>query len=105
MKKLIFLSNLILINFYVNAQQYLNKDFNDLSLTSGGWTTQIITGTTDWFVSSFSGDDFAKISNYNNNQNSSANTWLISNSVDLSSASTPFLSFETIMKLSSRKIL
>jgi len=98
MKKLIFLSNLILINFYVNAQQYLNKDFNDLSLTSGGWTTQIITGTTDWFVSSFSGDDFAKISNYNNNQNSSANTWLISNSVDLSSASTPFLSFETIMK-------
>jgi len=98
MKKLIFLSNLILINFYVNAQQYLNKDFNDLSLTSGGWTTQIITGTTDWFVSSFSGDDFAKISNYNNNQNSSANTWLVSNPVDLSSASTPFLSFETIMK-------
>ena len=98
MKKLIFLSNLILINFYVNAQQYLNKDFNDLSLTSGGWTTQIITGTTDWFVSSFSGDDFVKISNYNNNQNSSANTWLVSNPVDLSSASTPFLSFETIMK-------
>lgn len=98
MKKFIFLSNLILINFYVNAQQYLNKDFNDLSLTSGGWTTQIITGTTDWFVSSFSGDDFAKISNYNNNQNSSANTWLVSNPVDLSSASTPFLSFETIMK-------
>jgi predicted extracellular nuclease len=98
MKKLIFLSNLILINFYVNAQQYLNKDFNDLSLTSGGWTTQIITGTTDWFANSFNGDNFVKISNYNNNQNSSANTWLISNSVDLSSASTPFLSFETIMK-------
>ena len=98
MKKLIFLSNLILINFYVNAQQYLNKDFNDLSLTSGGWTTQIITGTTDWFVSSFSGDDFAKISNYNNNQSSSANTWLISNPVDLSSASMPSLNFETIMK-------
>jgi predicted extracellular nuclease len=97
MKKFILLSNLILINFYFNAQQYLNKDFNDLSLTSGGWTTQIITGTTDWFASSFSGDDFVKISNYNNNQNSSANTWLISNSVDLSSASTPFLSFETIM--------
>ena len=97
MKKFILLSNLIVINFCVNAQQYLNKDFNDLSLTSGGWTTQIITGTTDWFASSFSGDDFVKISNYNNNQNSSANTWLISNSVDLSSASTPFLSFETIM--------
>ena len=98
MKKLIFLLNLILINFCVNAQQYLNKDFNDLSLISGGWTTQIITGTTDWFANSFNGDDFVKISNYNNNQNSSANTWLISNSVDLSSASTPFLSFETIMK-------
>ena len=98
MKKFIFLSNLILINFHFNAQQYLNKDFSDSSLTSGGWSTQIITGTTDWFVSSFSGDDFIKISNYNNNQNSTANTWLISNPVDLSSASMPSLSFETIMK-------
>jgi hypothetical protein len=98
MKKLIFLLNLILINFCVNAQQYLNKDFNDLSLTSGGWTTQIITGTSDWFASSFSGDDFVKISNYNNNQNSSANTWLISPSIDLSSATQPILNFKTIMK-------
>ena len=33
--------------------QYLSKDFNDLSLTSGGWTTQIIIDTTNWFVDSF----------------------------------------------------
>ena len=41
--------------------QYLSKDFNDLSLTSGGWTTQIIIDTTNWFVDSFGGDDFANV--------------------------------------------
>ena len=41
--------------------QYLSKDFNDLSLTSGGWTTQIIIDTTNWFVDSFGGDDFASV--------------------------------------------
>ena len=76
----------------------MNKDFNDLSLTSGGWSTQIIIDTTNWFVDSFGGDDFVKATNYSNGQNIPSNTWLISPAVDLSSATQPMLSFETIMK-------
>ena len=81
----------------INGQQYLNKDFNDLSLTSGGWTTQIIIDTTNWFVESLGGDDFVKITNYNNG-NVPANTWYISPALNLSSSIQPLLSFETIMK-------
>ena len=97
MKKLILILNVILIN-YCASGQYLDKDFNDLSLTSGGWTTQIIIDTTNWFVDSFGGDDFVKATNYSNSQNVPSNTWLISPAVDLSSATQPMLSFETIMK-------
>lgn len=97
MKKLILILNIILIN-YCAYGQYLDKDFNDLSLTSGGWTTQIIIDTTNWFVDSFGGDDFVKATNYSNGQNVPSNTWLISPAVDLSSATQPMLSFETIMK-------
>jgi hypothetical protein len=97
MKKLILILNIVLINYCVSAQ-YLDKDFNDLSLNSGGWTTQIIIDTTNWFVDSFGGDDFVKVTNYSNSQNVPSNTWLISPAVDLSSASQPMLSFETIMK-------
>ena len=97
MKKYYFFFNLLLFNFCVSAQ-YLNKDFNDLSLTSGGWSTQIIVTFTNWFVDSFGGDDFVKATNYSNGQNVPSNTWLISPAVDLSSASQPMLSFETIMK-------
>jgi hypothetical protein len=97
MKKLILILNIILIN-YCAYGQYLDKDFNDLSLNSGGWTTQIIIDTTNWFVDSFGGDDFVKVTNYSNGQNVPSNTWLISPAVDLSSATQPMLNFETIMK-------
>ena len=97
MKKIILFLNIILIN-YCASGQYLDKDFNDLSLTSAGWTTQIIIDTTNWYVSSFAGDDFVKASNYSNSQNVPSNMWLISPGIDLSSASQPMLSFETIMK-------
>lgn len=97
MKKLVLIFNIILIN-YCASGQYLDKDFNDLSLTSGGWTTQIIIDTTNWFVDSYGGDDFVKVTNYSNSQNVPSNTWLISPAVDLSSATQPMLSFETIMK-------
>lgn len=97
MKKLILILNIILIN-YCASGQYLDKDFNDLNLNSGGWTTQIIIDTTNWFVDSFGGDDFVKVTNYSNSQNVPSNTWLISPAVDFSSATQPMLSFETIMK-------
>jgi hypothetical protein len=97
MKKLILILNIVLIN-YSTYSQYLNKDFNDLSLTSGGWTTQIIIDTTNWFVRDYGGDKFANCTNYNNGTNSPSNTWLISPNIDLSSAIQPILNFKTIMK-------
>jgi hypothetical protein len=97
MKKLILILNIVLINYCASAQ-YLNKDFNDLSLTSGGWTTQIIIDTTNWFVRDYGGDKFANCTNYNNGTNSPSNTWLISPNIDLSSATQPILNFKTIMK-------
>ena len=43
---------------------YLSKDFNDNSLSSGGWTNLRVSGAVDWTVSAFGGQTFAKISNY-----------------------------------------
>ena len=84
-------------SFFYGQTIYLSKDFDDLSLSSGGWTTQVVVDTTNWYASDFNGDKFAKISNYTNG-NVPAEAWLISPSVDLTNASQPNLSFGTIMK-------
>ena len=97
MKKLYIFIGLVLIT-NLSFGQYLIKDFNDANLNSGGWTTQIIIDTTNWFTDSFGGDDFVKATNYSNGQNIPANTWLISPAVNLSSSTQPMLNFETIMK-------
>ncbi len=75
---------------------YHSKDFNDLSISSGGWTTQVVIDTTNWFAYEHNGDKFAKISNYSNG-NVPAESWLISPAIDLASSTQPFLSFGTIM--------
>ena len=97
MKKLYLFIGLVLIT-NLSFGQYLLKDFNDSNLNSGGWTTQIVIDTTNWFTDSFGGDDFVKVTNYSNGQNIPSNTWLISPAVDLSSSTQPMLNFETIMK-------
>ncbi len=79
-----------------NAQTYETKDFEDQSLTSGGWTTQVPVDTTNWYAKTYSGDNYAMISNGSNNV--AAEAWLISPAIDLSTSTTPILSFETIMK-------
>jgi hypothetical protein len=84
-------------SFFYGQTIYLTKDFNDLSLNSGGWTTQVVVDTTNWYAADYNGDQFAKISNYNNG-NVPSEAWLISPAVDLSNASQPNLSFGTIMK-------
>ena len=96
MKKL-YIGICLVLTWNFSSAQYLSKDFNDLSINSGGWTTQVIIDTTNWFVDSFGGDDFAKCTNYNNG-NVPANTWLISPGVDLSASTQPILNFQTIMK-------
>lgn len=79
---------------------YHKKDFENNSLTSGGWTQQsVINGSVLWTASSFGTDKFAKISGYiGGNQNSE--NWLISPAIDLSASSNPILSFRTAAKFS-----
>ena len=75
---------------------FVSKDFDDLSITSGGWTTQVVVGTTNWQTDEFSGDKFAKITNYASGANTAAEAWLISPAVDLSTAQTPLISFTNL---------
>ena len=98
MKKIkLFICLFFISSFSISQTIYLIKDFNDLSLTSGGWTTQVVVDTTNWYATDYNGDQFAKISNYDNG-NVPAEAWLISPGVDLSNATQPNLSFGTIMK-------
>ena len=98
MKKIkLFICLFFISSFSISQTIYLIKDFNDLSLTSGGWTTQVVVDTTNWYATDYNGDQFAKISNYDNG-NVPAEAWLISPGVDLSNSTQPNLSFGTIMK-------
>lgn len=72
----------------------LLKDFEDLSVSSGGWITKKVIGTTSWVTASFGSDNFGKITNYNGTSNSQAETWLISPSVDLSASTSATFSFD-----------
>ena len=101
MKKFILLSNLILINFYFNAQTYLTKNFDDNSVTSGGWTINepmpATTTSLTWATGLLGGAStpYGVIKNWNGSSNEPVESWLISPSMDLSTATTPLLSFKS----------
>lgn len=76
---------------------YLKKNFNDNSITSGGWTTKNVSGTINWATStlgSWTNKPYAQISNYISPSNNACETWLISPPMDLSSSTNPILSFQ-----------
>jgi hypothetical protein len=66
------------------------RDFETGDLNTDGWTTQLITGTIDWAISSYGGDTFAEMSN---NGNSESETWFISPIIDLTAATNPIFGF------------
>lgn len=82
----------------VQAQTYLEKDFDDQSTTSGGWMIQDVTNPdviTSWTTANTASPDgtfYGKCSSYSGG-NHDLETWLISPSMDLSSSTTPTLSF------------
>jgi len=78
----------------VNA--ILVKNFDDGSVTSGGWTNYNVSGAINWETSTAGGapEPFGNISNYNGSGNDPCETWLISPAVDLSGATNPSLTFE-----------
>lgn len=71
----------------------LVKTFNDQSIISGGWTTQVVTGVVDWSTNNQGASSYyAAITNFGSGAASEA--WLISPSVDLSSSTNASLSFK-----------
>jgi hypothetical protein len=78
---------------------YAKKDFEDASVTSGGWTTYQVVGSAsiNWTtntVGAVFGTRYGQCSNYINPNNFASDTWLISPSMDFTSASNPVLSFQ-----------
>ncbi|PBQ32938.1 hypothetical protein CNR22_14530 [Sphingobacteriaceae bacterium] len=86
----------------LNAGTFMAKDFNDLSVTSGGWITYSVTNSSvNWFTatSSLTPSPYARISGYVSGNTNSEN-WLISPAINLASAKDPIVSFKTAAKFS-----
>jgi len=87
------------MNDAVRCGPYAKKDFEDGSVTSGGWTVQQVTDPgTNWTtgtigVASNGGTTYVKCSNYYSAANHLAETWLISPSLNFSAAINPAFSF------------
>ena len=95
MKKTYLLITALAATFTINAQTYLSKNFNDTSITSGGWTNNIVAGSDNWFGADFGGEVFAKVTNWNGSGNDAAEVWMISPAFDLSTSNIPMLSFDS----------
>jgi len=75
----------------------IEKNFDDESITSGGWMQFHATGTEAIWETSHSGgapNDYAKISNYVDGSKYNTENWLISPAMDISSITSPMLSFK-----------
>jgi len=79
-------------------EPYVFKDFEDGSITSGGWSVQQVTGPqVTWTINTQGavyGDRYAQCRNYVAPNNIACETWLISPSMDLTAATSPKFTFE-----------
>jgi hypothetical protein len=87
-----------------SGNDILYKDFNDGSITSGGWGN-FWTGTTtteNWGEWGIFGGDVAAASNFDINTftNYASESWLVSPLFDLSSTSAPYLVFDNVTRYS-----
>lgn len=71
------------------------KSFNDGSVTSKGWLNYNVSGTVNWTVDTYNGRTYGYISNYIASAKQACETWLISPSFDMSSAPSPYLTFQS----------
>ena len=95
MKKVLLVS-LIALGHCVSAQTYLPlKDFQDQSLTSGGWANQAVVGAVNWTVTNTGSptDYYLKATGYNGATNDNTEIWFLSPVVNLSTATNPMLNF------------
>ena len=82
---------------FINPRTVI-KDFEDQSITSGGWTVQTPVGSIPWAVATFSNNTYANMANYVAPTNYAAETWLISPSYDFSASTAPTLKFKSAYK-------
>ncbi|APY01438.1 DUF5689 domain-containing protein [Lacinutrix venerupis] len=82
------------------------EDFENFGgLTNEGWTNVNISGTsTDWFISGFDNNDYARISAFSSN-NSEANVWLVTPAITLDADSDAILTFDLEIAYSNGIIL
>jgi len=80
------------------GSNYLAKNFDDNSLTSGGWATFQASGTVNWNVGFFGSYYYGNISNYVGGANQATEAWFISPAVDLTTSTTPILNFRNAYK-------
>lgn len=79
-----------------NVCPFYVKNFEDQSITSGGWTTQNVVGNINWTTNNqgSNGTYYAQISNFNSG-NTACETWLISPEFNLTGITNPTLSFQS----------
>ncbi|MDG1475647.1 MAG: DUF5689 domain-containing protein [Vicingaceae bacterium] len=78
----------------MDGEAPLLKTFNDQSITSGGWTTQVVTGPFNWITNDQgSSSHYAALTNYDNG-NTASEVWLISPSFNFSNSTAQSLSFK-----------
>lgn len=73
---------------------YLSKNFDDLSITSGGWSQQNVVGSINWTAASFGSQNFAKCTNFSGS-NVACETWMISPPVSIATSTNPNLYFQS----------
>lgn len=73
---------------------YMAKNFDDVSLTSGGWSLYNVTGANYWIIGTIGGT-YANASNYVSGSNNNCDNWLISPSVNLSASTNPVFNFSS----------
>lgn len=78
----------------------LLKDFEDASITSGGWQIVNMVGNINWSTNTIGaqfGTTYGQISNYVGG-NIACETWLVSPAMDLTASTTPVFSFQNAYK-------
>jgi hypothetical protein len=73
------------------------KNFDDNSLTSGGWSQQNVVGNVNWTVDSqgSNGSPYGVIKNYIAPSNYACETWLVSPSIDFSTSISPSMTLRS----------
>lgn len=73
---------------------YLNKNYEDGSVTSGGWINEIVIGTDKWKYFEDATKSYARIFNDPNFSHQEADVWYISPTIALDTATNPILTFK-----------